>query len=81
MTSRYVSINMIQVDKGLIMGKVHTLGKLIYQFDWDDQGWFYMNRANEQVNMNFFMGTIESAEGAKLYQFILGSLMITFAWV
>lgn len=63
------------------MSRLHRLGPLHYQIDWDSQGWYYVNQKSETVNMGFFMGSVVSADhDYTLYQFILGPFMLTWAW-
>jgi hypothetical protein len=62
-----------------MISKIKSFGRLQVQVDWGLEGWWYINKQNEKINMNFFAGTVEF-EGAKLYQFILGPLMISWGW-
>jgi hypothetical protein len=59
--------------------QIRAIGRLKYQIDWDSSGWWYTNNENEKINMNFFAGTVEF-EGTRLYQFIVGPLMISWGW-
>jgi hypothetical protein len=59
--------------------RIYSIGRLQVQIDWGKETWYYINRQNEKINMNFFAGTVEF-EGTRLYQFILGPLMISWGW-
>jgi hypothetical protein len=59
--------------------QIRAIGRLKYQIDWDSSGWWYTNNENEKINMNLFAGTVEF-EDARLYQFIVGPLMISWGW-
>ncbi len=58
---------------------IYALGRLRCQIDWDTNGWWYTNNKNEKINMNLFVGTVDF-EGARLYQVIVGPLMISWGW-
>lgn len=58
---------------------VKSLGRLRYQWDWDKEGWYYLSRKGEKVNLNFFIGTIEYNTGS-LSQMIIGPLAISWGW-
>lgn len=58
---------------------IYAIGRLRCQIDWDATGWWYLNKKDEKINMNLFAGTVEH-EDAKLYQVIIGPLMISWGW-
>jgi hypothetical protein len=63
------------------MSKIFNLGFFHIQFDFDWTGWYYINQKNEKVNMGFFIGTVTPPEeDCKLYQFIIGPFMMTWAF-
>jgi len=60
---------------------IHALGRLRVQVDWGQETWYYINQQNEKINMGFFIGSVEPPEGdIKLYQIIIGHLMISWGW-
>jgi hypothetical protein len=59
--------------------KIHTIGRLVIQIDWESTGWFYISRKDEKINMKFFIGTIEY-DGGSLSQIIIGRLAISWGW-
>ena len=58
---------------------VRAIGRLRYQLDWDPEGWYYVSRKGEQINMRFFIGRIEFDDGS-LNQVIIGSLALSWGW-
>ena len=58
---------------------VRSLGRLRYQWDWDSDGWYYVSRKDEQINIRLFAGTIEHETGS-LNQIIIGPLAISWGW-
>ena len=58
---------------------VRAFGRLRYQWDWDSTGWYYMSRKGEQVNMRFFVGTVEYDTGG-LNQIVIGPLAVSWGW-
>ena len=58
---------------------VRAIGRLRYQWDWDRTGWYYLSHKGEQVNIGFFVGTVEY-DGGSLRQIIIGSLAISWGW-
>ena len=63
------------------MDRVYHIGSLHIQFNWDWQGWYYTNQKNEQINLNFYIGTVQPPErDCKLYQVVVGPFMANWAW-
>lgn len=61
--------------------RIYSVGRLQVQIDWGKDTWYYRNQENEKINMGLFIGSVVPPEGdTKLYQVIVGPLMISWGW-
>lgn len=61
---------------------VRSIGRLRYQLIWSSSGsWWYINRQNEKVHLNFFIGKVEDqTDGTTIRQIVIGPVMFNWGW-